>query len=79
MTFFSDTLLLANSLARPRLRSQFRKASLPAGPTGDRMAAAGSCQHKPLRTGGERVHTVARERYNWVQLCILSATPHGDV
>lgn len=79
MTFFSDTLLLANSLARPKLWPQLRKVQLPAGPTGLGMAGAGSCQHNSLRTGGNRVHTVARERYNCVQLCILSATAHGDV
>lgn len=59
-----------------RARASRGKIPVTTGPTADETSKDGSRQHVVVIRLLKSALTVARERYNWVQLCILSVSPH---
>lgn len=59
-----------------RARASCGKIPVTTGPTAGESNQDGSGQHIVVIRLIKSALTVARERYNWVQLCILSVSPH---
>lgn len=63
-------------LRTSQVRASCRKIPVTTGPTAGETTKDGSGQHVVVIRLIKSALTVAREQYNWVQLCILSVSPH---